>query len=417
MPRIVQPGGITGQMRVRYTARRKLALLAAAKRIQEEEGLSLRQAAERLMVSQSLFSRWQKQSTSRDDPIWAMLMSRKKANLTGPLGQLKPLEDALLRFIFEQREQGINVNTLSLVVKASSLSPEFNAKSLVARTSAAWRFMRAHSLVYRMGTHVSQRKPEEVAAEASDYMDVIRRIVVGPHRDPRFILNMDQTPVYFSMNAKRTLEVVGVKTVHVRTSTHDTKRATVAVTITGAGLVLPSMVIFKGKSNGRIARKEFHDYPTIHHYRCQDNAWMDEEVMIAWVDAVLKPYVANAPEDVIPILILDSYRCHMMASVVTRIQELGIEVKHIPGGCTSLCQPVDIGFNKPFKDRLRRQWLSWMIAEGVIHGTTSPPSRRDVAGWVDRAMAEMKGEEQIVKNAWMKTGYEWWPKEGGTPES
>ena len=51
------------------------------------------------------------------------------------------------------------------------------------------------------------------------------------------------------MNAKRTLEVVGVKIVHVRTSTHDTKRATVAVTIRGAGLVLPSMVIFKGKSN------------------------------------------------------------------------------------------------------------------------------------------------------------------------
>ena len=51
MPRIVQPGGITGQMRVRYTARRKLALLAAAKWIQEEEGLSLRQAAERLLVA------------------------------------------------------------------------------------------------------------------------------------------------------------------------------------------------------------------------------------------------------------------------------------------------------------------------------------------------------------------------------
>ncbi len=84
--------------------------------------------------------------------------------------------------------------------------------------------------------------------------------------------------------------------------------------------------------------------------------------MITWVDDVLKPYVANAPDHVIPLLILDSYRCHMMASVVTRIQELGIEVKHIPGGCTSLCQPVDVGFNKPFKDRVRRQWMSWMIA-------------------------------------------------------
>ena len=60
---------------------------------------------------------------------------------------------------------------------------------------------------------------------------------------------------------------------------------------------------------------------------------------------------------------------------------------------------------------MRKQWLSWMIAEGIIHGTTTPPSRRDVAGWVDRAMAEMKREEQIIKNAWRKTGYEWFPKE------
>jgi hypothetical protein len=107
---------------------------------------------------------------------------------------------------------------------------------------------------------------------------------------------------------------------------------------------------------------------------------MDERVMIAWVDEILKPYVFDAPEDIIPLLILDSYRCHMMGSVVQRIQELGVEVRHIPGGCTSLCQPVDVGFNKPFKDRMRKQWLSWMIAEGIIHGTTKPPSQRDVAG-------------------------------------
>ena len=42
----------------------------------------------------------------------------------------------------------------------------------------------------------------------------------------------------------------------------------------------------------------------------------------------------------------------MMGSVVQRIQELGVEVQHIPGGCTSLCQPVNVGFNKPFKDRI-----------------------------------------------------------------
>ncbi len=68
--------------------------------------------------------------------------------------------------------------------------------------------------------------------------------------------------------------------------------------------------------------------------------------MLAWVEEVLAPYVATAPEDIILLLILDSYQCHMMASVVYKIQELGVEVKHIPGGCTSLCQPVDVEFNQ-----------------------------------------------------------------------
>jgi hypothetical protein len=43
-----------------------------------------------------------------------MLKSRRKANHPGPLGQLKPLADALLRHIFEQREQGITVHTFDL---------------------------------------------------------------------------------------------------------------------------------------------------------------------------------------------------------------------------------------------------------------------------------------------------------------
>ncbi len=120
-----------------------------------------------------------------------------------------------------------------------------------------------------------------------------------------------------------------------------------AVTITGDGMVLPSMIMFKGKHEGRIARSEFAAYLAGHRYCCQDVVWIDKHVMLTWVEEVLAPYVATAPDDTIPLLILDSYQCHMMASVVYKIQELGFEVKHIPGGCTSLCQPVDVGFNNP----------------------------------------------------------------------
>ena len=48
-------------MRVRYTVRRKLALLASAERIMEEEGVSLHRAATRLQVAHSLIVKWQQE--------------------------------------------------------------------------------------------------------------------------------------------------------------------------------------------------------------------------------------------------------------------------------------------------------------------------------------------------------------------
>jgi len=271
------------------------------------------------------------------DPIMAMIKSKKKATHNGPLGQLKSIEPDLLRAIFEFQEQGINVNTFLVAVKASSLSPAFNANSFTARCSTAKCCMCTHLFVYRTGMHELLCKPEEVDGDLNDYIRLIHLFVIGNHHDLRFILNMDQAPVYFLMNSKRKLELIGKKTIHIRTSTNDTKRVTVAVTIAEDGTGLPLVVVFKGNANGHIAKKkEFATFPTSHHYHCQDAAWMDKTVMLAWVDQVLQPYGKTAPEDIIPILILDSYRCHMMALVVQKIQELGMEVKHIPGGCTSL---------------------------------------------------------------------------------
>ena len=373
------------------------------------EGKSLRAAASELRVSVANLSRWVLQGVGKIDHLDKILRSKKKAALPGPVSQLQAIEGALLRYIFEYREQGLSVNTFNLAMRASFLSPEFREKSFTARCSAVKRFMIAHLFSYRMETHTSQCPPAKTESEAFNFMRFMRRIVSGGNRDLRFTINMDQTPVYFLMNAKRTFEVVGKKTIHIHTSTNDTKRVTVAVTITADGTLLPLMLIFKGKPNGRIVRMEFPrgDYPTTHFYKYQDNAWMDEEVMIPWVNKVLAPYVATAPDHAVPILILDMYQCHMMASVVQMIQELGVEVQHIPGRCTSLCQPMDVGFNKPFKDRMRQQWFNWMIAEGIVHGTTSPPTRLDVGKWVDVTMLEMKGEGQIICNAWKRHRYEW----------
>jgi hypothetical protein len=64
-------------MHLRCTARRKLGLLTAVERLQHEEGLTLRRAAERLFVAHSLIVKWKKQRGAGDDPFVALLRSAK----------------------------------------------------------------------------------------------------------------------------------------------------------------------------------------------------------------------------------------------------------------------------------------------------------------------------------------------------
>ena len=166
-------------------------------------------------------------------------------------------------------------------------------------------------------------------------------------------------------------------------------------------------VLLLGKPNGRIVQHEFLMYPKGMIHACQDNAWMDKRVMLMSVNMVLEPYVDTAPENMVPLLFLDSYWCHMMNSVVNAIQDLGVEVEHIPGGCTSLCQPVDIGVNKPFKAFLRKAWEKWMIDKGIRYGTTSPPTRELIAKWAVYVKDQIK--ETHRRNAWWHEPYSWFP--------
>ena len=128
----------------------------------------------------------------------------------GPVSQLKPIEDEeLLRFIFERREQGIPITRQAVVMKASKLLPEFSVKTYTAKYAAVRRFLKKNNIVYRIGTHVSQKAPELAAADAADFVKTIRPFLHGPSRHPSFILNMDQTPVYYSMHETRTLATKG----------------------------------------------------------------------------------------------------------------------------------------------------------------------------------------------------------------
>ena len=237
--------GCTGgtKRRRRFTLQEKLMYLRVVRR-KIEKGISLREASKSINISHKQILDWKKQS----EQMKGKSNQHAKSLGDGVQSFLSPYTDRLLSFIFEMRETGMAVSVNSIVLKASQLSREFREKSMVARHSAIRRFINVHGFVHRMGTHLSQRQPSEMEEIARDFVRVTREKLQMSCRNEDYIINMDQTPVPFSYDPKKTIEVVGRRTIHIRKSTCDTKRATCALTVTASGKMITPLFVFKGKN-------------------------------------------------------------------------------------------------------------------------------------------------------------------------
>jgi len=87
-------------------------------------------------------------------------------------------------------------------------------------------------------------------------------------------------------------------------------------------------------------------------------------------------------------LVLDAFKGHLTDSVKNQLREMKTELVVIPGGMTSVLPPMDVYLNKPFKDRLRQQYLTW-IADPARELTETGKIKRsapsEVTRWVSAA--------------------------------
>ena len=104
--------------------------------------------------------------------------------------------------------------------------------------------------------------------------------------------------------------------------------------------------------------------------------------MLECIEDILKSFIAKAPENVIPLLMLDSYQCHMMASVISLIQHLAWKLNISLMYVTSLWQPFDVGINKSMKANICKDWEDWMLGSGISVSITKPPTRKLIVEWV-----------------------------------
>src|SRR4051794_10996261 len=87
---------------------------------------------------------------------------------------------------------------------------------------------------------------------------------------------------------------------------------------------------------------------------------MDTNLMIKYID-----YFNNNRSMAPIMLVYDSFRGYLEKSVKEKFYNSNIDLAVISDGLTSICQPLDVAINKPFKDNLHKEWHLWIVTGGA----------------------------------------------------
>ena len=300
-------------------------------------GESLRAIARSFEVAPSQIRIWRAKVVQL-----AQTKRSKKSLATGRKGRLNDHEEVLMDWAFNLRNAGHGLTYWHLVAKAAEVCDGFGNLTKSQQYHSVRRLCMRNCFLQRRFTHIGQRLPQETEEESQQWLQVMRPIVGAPNVEKKFVLNMDQTPMYLSMAPVSTLNLQGARTVYGRRSGDSGTRFTVSCTISANGDKLKPFLIFKGEDNGRIATREFPTNPERDRVVlcAQKSAWQDEGNMVTYCDKVLVPYLQEKAQGVPCLLLLDAFSAHWLAQTMAKLQEIGITTYKILPGAPTLHSPL-----------------------------------------------------------------------------
>ena len=116
---------------------------------------------------------------------------------------------------------------------------------------------------------------------------------------------------------------------------------------TADGGKLPPYIVFKRKTMPKLP------FPKGVIVKVQEKGWFDDKIMRDWLQRVWgrRPGAGLSRS----MLVLDAFRRHRMQNLKTQLEEQRTDLSIIPGGMTSMLQPLDVSVNKPMKTALRQK--------------------------------------------------------------
>lgn len=377
--------------RASYTASLKLQAVARAK----ETNNNLI-AAREFGVSEKLIRDWRKKEAE------LQVMPKSKKALRFGSAHFDGMEKDLSDWVTECRQNGCIVTRSSIRIKALQLAKEekHSATKGIAQftASAGWctRFLNRYGL--RLRTRISRKLPQELDEKVTLFHKFIIQQRQQNNIDIANIGNMDETSMNFEMPGHQTVARVGEST--VKTVGPEKTHFTVVLSCLADGTKLHPVIIFKRKAMPKNLK-----IPAGVSVRVHPNGWMDKGGTKFWLRNVWGRRPGAGLRKHPSILVWDKFHAHITGTIKAEAKKMATTLAVVPGGLTSMLQPLDVCLKKLFKGQVYTLWQQWMHSyqEQLMKGESQTKPDIDlVAKWVKDAWDSVPPE--LVKLSFLKCG-------------
>jgi hypothetical protein len=216
--------------------------------VQLAEAKGNRRVARDLHVDERCIRDWRKLKKVIEEAVSTSPANKTRKKFGG--GGKSPLideEDELALWVMTRRDEGIKVSRQMISDKAIFLFgedlPDFKA-------SPGWvsKFLTRWGFCLRRSTTTGQLLPVDADSKLLSFWKYIASTKTTWNINDANIGNMDETAVWVDMPGNYTVEMVGRKSVPIKTTGKDYHRFTVVLCAMADGRKLKPFVIFKGKN-------------------------------------------------------------------------------------------------------------------------------------------------------------------------
>ena len=233
-------------------------------------------------------------------------------------------------------------------------------------------------------------------------------------------VNSDQTQVVYAPGNRLTYNPTGAKQVAV-VGVEEKRAFTLMVSVAADGTILPFQAIYQGLTRNSLPSADSPHYRDamaagfLLEFSGTKTYWSNHKTMHTFVDNILAPYFERRktefglPPEQKSLWQIDVWSVHRSEEFRgwMKANHPNIVLDFVPGGCTGVHQPCDVGVQRPLKLSIRKSYHEDIVAEFVgqlnngstilkINDSIGVLRDRSV-GWIWNAFLVLKNKELIKK--------------------